>query len=162
MKLEILFLDLVSQVESENNIKVKVVGKEVFKAIDKNSDKGLIHCPDYNKNVFYADIYIDSSLSAENQINVLLHEYGHALFYYQLGKDEIFKWRGSSLFDFDVENEYAAYKFQLSKIKEVEQEFGQEILQNTIKEFKEIYTNPEVPLHYREALKKVFIEFNIQ
>ncbi len=152
--LEELYNDFVNQVELENNIKISLVDKQIIE--NENSRKGKIYSWFDANFVFHANILIDSSLSFEEKINVILHEYGHCIFYVKLGKNEQQTWRTFDLGSYDVENEYAAFKFQLSQIKLVAEKYGDIILQNTINELKGFQNSIDGP--HKIALDKLFRE----
>lgn len=110
----------------------------------------------YNKTFFNADglvvayIFIDNKLSWEQKINVLFHEYGHVIHKQSLGNHEIMQIKRKSDFDWNVLAEFEAFKYQLIKIKELEEEGKFNMLSNLINELEGIASN-EPNEAYRNA-----------
>lgn len=96
----------------------------------------------FNQNGFVvAYILIDNKLSWEQKINILFHEYGHVVHKQNLGNDGIMKIKRKGDLEWYVLAEFEAYKYQLLKIKELEEEGKFKLLSNLINELEGIASN---------------------
>ena len=153
--LEKIYNDLVVEIQKEG-IPINEVTSVELKRHNPNSEFGFIsyNCNGDEFNSAY--ILIDSSISIELKINVLLHEFGHYLHYKKLGCNQVL-YLQQNVDNWVIVDEYEAFKFQLIKIYAIAIHYDHNILRNTIIRLVDRFNN-ESNLRYREALTRLFQE----
>lgn len=134
-------------------IKVHVVPDAVLKGKNPNTSLGFNEVRfDQNHKFVYAYILIDEQLDAEMKLNTLYHEYGHVNHYLSLGDIEIQRLRSINDFDWVVKDEYEAFKYQLSSIKQ----HGNPLLKNLMVRLEQRALSDNQA--YKEAIQSLIMD----
>lgn len=132
------------RLELQNDIIcIREVPSEYIKELDpNNSGDGHIDARAYGNDFINIIIYVNKDMTYEKKLRVMFHEYGHALHFIKLGRNEIQRLREQDDYLWNVLTETEAYRNNLEESITIYHEGNAEFLKNTIKELESVSFPP--------------------